>query len=194
MELKKSLQKFVDIFNNFEGNFGVAQLQNLIEIQEPFPLGKILRDYYGQLHLSNNPSIGQKMHLRLIPLENLTTAQAGWLWTTDKSGKQIENTNWRKNWVIIADRHGDAIFVDIEKDNGSVYGSIQQRNFLISDDLGLFFETIAECMILEKEKYDYEVMDEDFNTLDSFINEVVIIAEKKLGTDGKNGFMKFFFE
>jgi hypothetical protein len=194
MLLDDALKKFADVFNDFEGNFGVIQFRAPVQLMEPLPLGSALREYYSRLLLDNNPSIGKKMHLILFTLDKLVGAQSGWRWGVDRTGKQVEDANWKSSWIVFADRNGDAVFVDTETINGSVYGSIQKRNFLIAENLGDFFFTIAECMLVEKDKFGYEVMDDDFNVLDSFLDLTRGIARKNLGEDGCNGFMKFFFE
>lgn len=194
MLLETALKEFSTVFNETEGNFGIVQYRDAILIDEPIPLGDALKEYYSRLLLENKPAIGHKFHLRLITLNELIGAQSGWLWVTDKSGKTIKNDQWKSSWVIVADRNGDAIFVDTESPTGAIYGSIQQRNFLIAKDLGDFFYTIAECMIVERDKFGYEVMDDDFNVVEPFLVEVRRIAEKNLGVEGQLSFMKFFFE
>lgn len=194
MNLAQSLKDFADAFNTGDGNFGVVQYREPIAITEPFPLGNALKEYYSRLHLEDNPESGKKMHLTLFSLMEIVGAQHGWRWIRDKLGQEQENPDWKRTWVIIADRNGDAIFVDVESENGAVYGSIQQRNFLIANNLGDFWGAVAECMNVEKNKYNYEVMDDNFNVIKPFLDDVRTIAEKNLGQDYSNGYMRFFFE
>lgn len=201
MLLKAALEEFATIFNCFEKSRGIFVLRAPVAIiepmgpNEPLHLGSTLTEYFSRVLLNEKSGIGGACYLKLITLEQLITYLSGWLWIRDKAGNLVENVeSWKKSWIIIGDRNGDAIFVDIESSNGAVYGSIQQENRLISSDLGSFFFTLAECMVLEKEKYGYEVNDNDFKVIEPFLIDVRHIAERNFGTEGMKSFMNFFFE
>lgn len=201
MLLRDALEEFAKIFNRFEDCSGVFVLRGPVEIIEPLAfnkpihLGSTLTEYYSRVMLNEKSTIGGAFFLQLITLDEIPTALNGWFWTRDKTGNLVENIeSWKKSWIIIGDRNGDAIFVDIDSPNGAVYGSIQQRNRLIASDLGSFFFTLAECMTLEMEKYNYEVNDDDFNVIEPFLNDIRHIAEKNFGIEGMKSFMNFFFE
>lgn len=193
MSLETALNNFALSFAAGSGNLGTVEFRAPEPIVEPFPLGPVLKAYYAQLRMSEKPHVGGALHLMLFTLDDLERVQHGWRWIRDKQGVDSENPHWNKHWVIIADRDGDAIFVDDSTAEGAVFGSIMQRNFKIADSLARFFEAMAEAMRLEAATYDYEVYDDDFNPLPGFLDEVSAIARRVLGPDGEAGFMKFFF-
>lgn len=193
MTLEKALTDFAAAFAAGESNLGTVLFRPPQPITEPIPLGSILREYYGRLELAEKPIVGGALQLRLWTLDELETNQHGWRWIRVKGGPVTEDPNWNKNWVVVADRNGDAIIVDISTANGTVYGAIGSRNFKIADDLASFFQTMAETIMVEVSVYDYEVYDDDFNPLPSFLDEMRTIARRVLGPDGETGFMEFFF-
>lgn len=193
MSLETALNNFALSFASGSNNLGTIEFRTPQPIVEPWPLGPVLKAYYAQLRMSEKPHVGGALHLMLFTIDDLERVQYGWRWIRDKQGIDSENPNWNKHWVIIADRDGDAIFVDDSTPDGAVSGSIMQRNFKISDSLASFFEVMAEAMQVEATTYDYEVYDDDFNPLPSFLDEISAIARRLLGPDGEAGFMKFFF-
>jgi hypothetical protein len=192
MDLKASLTKFVEIFHQSQENLGnVEILEPPIKIQPPFPLNSELVEYFSILRL-DEPIIGGQFHLTLVSLDQLETAQQGWRWIRTKTGTlEEDNVHWNKKWTIIADRHGDVICVNFE--NNNVFGSIQKRNFFITECLSNFFETLADCMEIESQKYQNNTMDDDFNPLPDFLDDIKSLTLNKLGDEGSTGFMKFFF-
>jgi len=193
MSLDTALKNFAQSFAAGANNLGTVEVRTPQAIVEQFPLGPILKAYYAQLRMSEKPHVGGALHLMLFTLDDLKRVQYGWRCIRDKQGVDSENPNWDKHWVVIADRDGDAIFVDDSTADGAVSGSIMQRNFKIADSLASFFDVMAEAMQLEANTYDYEVYDDDFNPLPKFLDEISAIARRVLGPDGEAGFMKFFF-
>jgi hypothetical protein len=193
MPLSTALKHFTESFAAGAGNLGNVELRAREAIVEPYPLGAILKEYFGRLCMSAKPHVGGALHLKLFPLDVLELVQHGWRWVRDQHGVYSDNPHWNQHWVVIADRDGDAIFVDDTTAEGTVFGSIMQRNFKISDSLASFLEAMAEAMRLEAATYHYEVYDDDFNPLPHFLDDISAIARRVLGTDGEAGFMKFFF-
>jgi hypothetical protein len=192
MDLKTSLKRFVDIFHSSPESLGNLEItKQPVKLQPPFPLGNALTEYFSHLHFEK-PATGGQFHLSLFSPEQLETAQQGWRWIrTDTGALQEDNIHWNRNWTIIAERHGDVIFVDEE--NGKVFGSIQKRNFFISSSVSAFFDVLAECIEIENNKYHNDTVDEDFNPLPNFIEEIKLTTLNKLGPEGSEGFIKFFF-
>lgn len=193
MDINKAIEKFAYSVMRFDKKFGVIALQPVAAIDPPFVLGKTLTVWFERMELRDKPETGGSMALKLFPLEMLVGALSGWRWIRDKSGKQVENESWPKSWVIIADRDGDAVIVDSDSADGIVHGSIQMRSFAMADSLASFLVAVAACMDIEREKFDYEVMDEDFNLIDPYLVDVRAVVEAELGKDNTPGFLKFFF-
>lgn len=193
MALDQALKNFAAAFAAGSNNFGDVQLRSPQPITEPIPLGPVLVDYYARLELFDSPIVGGALQLQLWTLDDLETSQHGWRWIRDKGGPVTDNPNWNKHWIVIGDRNGDAIFVDDSTDDGTVYGAIGSHNVKIADDLASFFQTMAETIMIEVSVYDYEVYDDKFNPLPSFLDEMRTIARRVLGPDGETGFMEFFF-
>lgn len=96
-------------------------------------------------------------------------------------------------WIIIADRDGDAVIVDASTADGSVFGSSQMTSFPRADSLASFLIAVAQCMGIEREKYGYEVTDDDFNTIEPYLDDVKAVADEALGGENAKGLLRFFF-
>jgi len=192
MSLDAALKNFADAFGASSGNFGTFQYQLFQPIVEPMPLGPVLQEYYGRLRLSA-PLVGGRLLLTLYTLDDLETCQHGWRWVRNNGGPVIESPIWNKHWIVIADRHGDALVVDDSTAGGVVTGHIGSYSVKVADDLASFFQVMAEAMMIEAATFNYEVYDGDFNPLPEFLSAVSAIALRVLGPDGEPGFMEFFF-
>lgn len=192
-DISKAIRTFADSVERFEKKFGVIALRPAAAIAPPFALGDALTSYFEQLELREKPETGGSMALKWFPLDMLVGALSGWRWIKDKAGNTVENEQWPKSWVIIADRDGDAVIVDTDSADGAVYGSIQQRSFPMASSLASFLRAAAACMDIEREKYAYEVTDDDFNTVEPYLDDVKAVAETELGNANTTGFLKFFF-
>lgn len=191
--LADTLKNFSSAFSKGKLNHGKVYYREHISISGPFPLGPALHEYYSHLDMADSPAVGGAMQLQLFELNRIESAQAGWRWIRDKSGNTIENKNWQENWVIFADRNGDALFVDTQTEFGTVYGSIQQRNFLVSNTLSSFLEAQAACMAIEADEFNYDVYDDDFNPIDTFMSKIEKASADALDSNAHPGFIKFFF-
>lgn len=193
MSLETALHDFAEAFAGGSKNIGMVELRAPLAIAEPIPLGPVLKDYYARLRMSEKPQVGGALYLALFTLDQLERAQHGWRWVTDKDGTVKEEPGWNKHWVVVADRHGDAIIVDDSRPGGTVFGNIGSVNFKIADDLASFFQAMAQAMVIEVKTFDYEVYDDDFNPEPAFLDAMRAVALRELGAEGETGFMKFFF-
>jgi hypothetical protein len=193
MQLDDALKNFADAFAAGSENTGTVEYRAPQQFTAPFPLGALLTDYFAKLRLADKPQVGGQLLLTLFMIDELKAAQHGWRWISQKGGPVTDNPVWNKSWVVIGDRHGDALVVDDSTVGGTVSGNIGPLNFKIADDLAGFLQTLAEAMTVEATTYDYEVLDDDCNPDPAFLDEVSAIARRVLGVDGEAGFMKFFF-
>jgi hypothetical protein len=193
-DLSQAIETFASAVARFEKKFGTIALRSAASVDPPFPLGDALTAFYSRLELRDKPEIGGKMHIKLFPLEQLASAQEGWRWISSRDGSRSEDASWPASWVVFADRNGDAIVADAVSPNAAIQGSIQKRSFPIAPDLSSFLGALAACLDAERATFDYEVMDEDFEILDSYRDAIAAIARERLGGDCARGFMKFFLE
>ena len=193
MELDTALKNFASAFAAGPDNFGTVQYRAPQPVAGPIPLGAVLTQYYAKLEIGDKAQLSGSLLLHLFALDRIDSAQHGWRWIGAKDGSVTENPRWNRDWVVIADHHGDAIIVDDSSAGGTVFGAIGSHHFRIADDLASFFQVMAEAMLVEVETYDYEVYDDDDNPLPDFLDEISAIARRVLGPDGETGFMKFFF-
>jgi len=193
MSLDTALKNFADAFAAYSANFGTIEYRVFQPIVEPIPIGPALQEYFGRLRLSDKPQVGGRLLLMLFTLDDLETCQHGWRWIRKDGGPVIEDPTWNKHWIVIADRHGDAIVVDDSTAGGVVTGHIGSYKVKIADDLASFFQVMAEAITLEAGTFNYEVYDEDFNPIPEFLDAVSADARRVLGPDGEAGFMEFFF-
>ncbi len=188
MNLKESLKQFSIVFSRQEINMGsVSYNDTSIDSDES------IEQVYELLSFDQALTIGGEMFITIKP--DLSKAQEGWYLIKNKQGDWENNdASWNKNWVVFADRSGDAIFYDKEskKVNGTINGKIF---FPLSPSLAIFFRTISECMILEEEKYDFTTRDEDEDELlPDYLDNISSMLENNLDEHYQKGFMQFFFE
>lgn len=193
MNLRSALDDFVRTFQRSLKNEGKLNIAALAEsVNTDIPLHVDLRTYFEYLHFEDSPQLGGRFNLFLFSLDELEGAQNGWRWDTLRSGEIVEDTTyWKSSWVVIADKDGDAIFVDA--DNGKVFGSIQKCNFLVAQTLADFFDALTCTMKIEMDGYHFDVLADDMSPLPQFLNDVRTAVSMKLDAEATSGFMKFFF-
>lgn len=193
MDLAAALNAFIKVIKSSPENLGnLEALPSPVAISTTLPLDSDLQTYFGLVKLDGMPVVGCYFHLILFGPDDLIGALQGWRWITTKSGKTEEDAkNWNPAWVIIADRNGDAIFVDTN--THEVFGSIQGEKFLVSANLSSFFGALTASTKVEKEKYNFEVRSENLAVLPDFEEDVRKAVSAKLGQEATSGFMEFFF-
>lgn len=192
MGLSAALQKFVHVFQRSEMSLGKVEYTPAAPTpQSSMPLQGVLVDYYRFMYIDKHANAGGLFHFSLYRADDLLRLQNGWHWIRNRDGETIEDPLWPREWVVIADRNGDAIFVDTA--TGEVHGSIQKENMLLSDDLGQFYDVIAEGMSIEMDKYHFEVEDDDSNIYPEFSDDINSMLQTKLGPVKSKNFYAFFF-
>lgn len=101
----------------------------------------------------------------------------------NKQGEWEKNdASWNKDWIVFADRSGDAIFYD--KESKTIKGTINGKIFFpLSPSLATFFQVLSECMILEEED----------ELLPDYLDDISSVLEHNLDEDYQQGYMQFFF-
>jgi hypothetical protein len=194
MELAPVLDDFVSTFQRSPENAGKLEIASVPRsVKADLILNTDLNDYFCRLRFEGSPHIGGRLNLFLFSPDELVTAQQGWRWITDKSGNVLEDSqHWKDSWIVIADKNGDAIFVDTGSDK--VFGSIQKRNFLVGETLAQFYAGLTATMKVEMDKYDFEVLSDNMDPLPEFLQDVRAAVSATSGDEASQGFMKFFFE
>ncbi|EGH32871.1 hypothetical protein VT47_25040 [Pseudomonas syringae pv. syringae] len=145
-----------------------------------------IKQFYTQLEMEDNPTIGGDFFLQIFMINQLEQAQDGW------SGPDDETLPWMNSFVVFADRNGDALVFDSAQENPSIYGSIQKRSFLIANSMNIFLEALLLAIEVEEDIFDGDTREDDMNFKKTFI-ERVENSVSRLGSDfNVNGFMKFF--
>lgn len=189
MDLYSALNEFCETFSRSSENFGIAKFSSTpINFSVSMTLGKALEEYYSRIILEEKTQVGAQFQLRLFSIEELESAQEGRRWTYTPNGQHLENSRWNKDWIVIADRNGDPLVVD--SSNGSVHGLIQTRSLPLAKDISSFFDALTEGMKIEMDKYNFEVTDDDFNPLESFLRDVEQVATRKLKNPYDVGFLE----
>lgn len=193
MSLDDALKRFAQAFASGSRNDGVFEHRNAQAVVAPIEIGPVLKEMYSHVRMGDDPQVGGRLLLSFFDVTDLERAQHGWRWVTDDRGVESENPDWMKNWIVFADRNGDALIVDDSDPEGKVYGNIGGDNFFIAEKLSSFFNLMADAMTAEANEFNYDTIDEDFTPYPKFIERMAELAVAHLGEDGKNGFMKFFF-
>ncbi|POC81520.1 MULTISPECIES: hypothetical protein [Pseudomonas syringae group] len=185
------LKKFAKRFNESEQSSGKISFRDapkkLATDSLPFTLSGEVEEFYAHLEMEDDPTIGGDLFFQIFMIDQLEQAQDGW------SGPDDESLPWLQSFVVFADRSGDALVFDSAQENPSIYGSIQNRSFLIADSMGVFLEALLIAIEIEEDKFDGDTREDDMSFKEDFIDCVQTMisgAASKLDT---NGFMKFFF-
>jgi len=103
-----------------------------------------------------------------------------------------KGNDWSKNWIVIAKWIGDPIIYNIETKEvlTAMHGVGIWEPYAIAPSLKDFGLVLAIWCKLYCEKYNKLVLDDDFEILDSFLNDLQKELAKVLETKYVNGFLK----
>lgn len=190
------------VLQDFCGNFGRADIDfGLVEYKlngnGPWPLGvgagSDLAKFYTDTIFHDKPSLGGFFRFDLVAIDQIEDVLQGWRYIKSEKNIRKIDENWLETWLIFGDKDGDAIFADVAVSRSPVWGSVQKRNFPLSDSLESFLAALLVCMKVEGDDFNFETKDEDFSVKPDFL-----IATKKalsvfLDDSYVDGFMYFFF-
>ena len=95
--------------------------------------------FYSHLILNDHPTFDGAFIIQIVEPQELNKMLSGW---------RVQNdTTWRDEYIIFAERNGDVLFCDTQNITSPVYGSIQKRNFIEALD-----NLIAEAEIALKQE------------------------------------------
>lgn len=196
MALENTLAQFADTFGRDGVDSGEIRIeQHTLAVSEPTLEGD-LKTFYSLVSF-DKLVVGGELFLELFPAEKLRKAQDGWFYITNpKDGKVSEDTtHWNKNWIVIGDRNGDAIFCKQDEPNTPVYGSIQKtNNLLLADSLEGFFQILNGCLLVEQSQFAFETQTDDFVPKEDFIDAVRQAVSQYSDAGKADEFISFFFE
>ncbi|WP_338815832.1 hypothetical protein V9L05_23995 (plasmid) [Bernardetia sp. Wsw4-3y2] len=187
MTLKESLKLFSTVFSRQEINMGTLNYNDIL-----VDSNESIEQVYELLSFNQALTIGGEMFITIKA--DLAKAQEGWYLIKNKQGEWEKNdASWNKDWIVFADRSGDAIFYD--KESKTIKGTINGKIFFpLSPSLATFFQVLSECMILEEEKYDFITRDEEEDELlPDYLDDISSVLERNLDEDYQQGYMQFFF-
>ena len=192
-KLKTALRVLELIYGRYpdskSGGLRVMDIQNINPEIGDIRLRGSLLEYFSILDTSDAPVVGNFLSIGLCSFSGLMNAQDGWRWIFEK-GKHVRNKSWHDDWVIFADRNGDAIFCD--QGTGEVFGSIQQRNYCVANSLAEFFRLVYIFQWVESTCFDGDCRDDDFNIKDGFF--LALRGRlNRYGDDYGRGFLDFCF-
>ncbi|NWA71363.1 hypothetical protein HX775_05445 [Serratia proteamaculans] len=192
MSFDKVLIELVKTFENSSQSMGSIRYSS-VEV----PSSKIalrisgqIEHFYKHIIMEKKPTLGGDFSMQFFEPEKLKDALVGWRWIGPQG---IEDPSWSKDYIIFADRNGDALFCDVSDDKCPVYGSIQKVNYQLSLSLCDFINAINKSIDIEKNEFNNETTDEDFNHLPDYLaaidKELVNIIPRQLA----DNFKYFYF-
>lgn len=185
MNIKNSIVKLAENFKlNNQNMGGVDYTDHDNNLKSAVSLRGEIEFFYHHLTLKDKPTLDGVFFMHFIEPPELKRILSGW---------DVGDNTWNEAYIIFAERNGDVLFCDTTYDACVVYGSIQKRHFIIADSLSSFLDALNSAMDIERDKYNGEVFDEDFNVEATFIDDVKDMLSKKLDEKEVEGFMRFFF-
>ncbi|MEE4732785.1 hypothetical protein V2K24_14045 [Pseudomonas alliivorans] len=189
---EKILKKFAERFNKSEQSTGKIFFRDTPKKIANGSLSLMLsgevEQFYTQLEIEDNPTIGGDFFLQIFMINQLEKAQDGWTNPDD------ETLPWMNSFVVFAVRNGDALVFDSAKKNPSIYGSIQKRSFLIASSMNIFLEALLLAIEVEEDAFNGDTREDDMSFKKVFIERVEKSVSGLNSGFNVDGFMKFFLE
>ncbi|ACX86020.1 hypothetical protein [Pectobacterium parmentieri] len=189
MNIDKSICKLVSFFKLNESNMGRMdyQVEGIPNLRCEIPLNGEILHFYTHTLLEDKPTFHGGAYLQLIEIDELSNILLGW-----RSSE--ENDAWNDDFIIFAERNGDVLYCDLSDITSPVYGSIQKRNFQISNSLSEFIEIYTKVLKIEIEDFYCDVTDDDFNFKPEYLLAVENELKKVLSSEFVANYMLFFYE
>ena len=186
MNIENAVQDLVNKFKMNELNMGeIDYTDDENETSFPVNLNGEVDFFYRHLILNDSPTFDGTFYLQIIEPQDLNEILSGW---------RVQNdTAWRDEYIIFAERNGDVLFCDTQNLTSPVYGSIQKRNFIISGSLADFLNAFCSAIEMEQNNYDGDATDDEFNLREDFLEDIDVMLKTKLKDVEVEGFKKFFF-
>ena len=188
MSIRNDLKNFIEVFNKDENSMGVMKFSDVVLNRDEDSVkleGEVLY-FYEHTILIENPAFGGELYIQVIEEKNLKSILSGWL--VDEG-----DSNWTDDYVIFSVRDGDVLFCDLSDNKSPVYGSIQKRNYKISDSLSVFLRTYSRVICIGMDYFNGDLTDDDFNFNPNYINMVRTELDKNLPEELAKNFLYFFF-
>ncbi|CAM3555705.1 hypothetical protein BZK31_26625 [Pseudomonas floridensis] len=189
---EKILKNFAERFNKSEQSTGKIFFRDtpkeIVNGSLSLMLSGEVEQFYTQLEMEDNPTIGGDFFLQIFMINQLEKAQDGW------SGPDDETLPWMNSFVVFADRNGDALVFDSAQKNPSIYGSIQKRSFLIASSMNIFLEALLLAIEVEEDAFNGDTREDDMSFKKVFIERVENSVSGLNSGFNVDGFMKFFFD
>ncbi|MEE4892280.1 hypothetical protein V2K64_26335 [Pseudomonas alliivorans] len=186
------LKNFAERFNKSEQSTGKIFFRDtpkeIVNGSLSLMLSGEVEQFYTQLEMEDNPTIGGDFFLQIFMINQLEKAQDGW------SGPDDETLPWMNSFVVFADRNGDALVFDSAQKNPSIYGSIQKRSFLIASSMNIFLEALLLAIEVEEDAFNGDTREDDMSFKKVFIERVENSVSGLNSGFNVDGFMKFFFD
>ncbi|WP_237759109.1 hypothetical protein, partial [Enterobacter hormaechei] len=173
MNIKNAVQDLVNKFKMNELNMGeIDYTDDENETSFPVNLNGEVDFFYRHLILNDSPTFDGTFYLQIIEPQDLNEILSGW---------RVQNdTAWRDEYIIFAERNGDVLFCDTQNLTSPVYGSIQKRNFIISGSLADFLNAFCSAIEMEQNNYDGDATDDEFNLREDFLEDIDVMLKTKL--------------
>ncbi|EOC1340675.1 hypothetical protein ACI09V_004314 [Cronobacter dublinensis] len=185
MNIKNSIINLARNFKLNDQNMGAIEYTDCNNnVKSTVSLRGELDFFYHHLTLKDKPTLDGVFFMHFIEPSELKNILSGW---------NTDDNTWSETYVIFAERNGDVLFCDTTYDACTVYGSIQKRNFIIANSLASFLDALNSAIDVERDEYNGEVFDDDFNVEAGFIDDVKNTLSKNLDEKEIEGFMRFFF-
>ena len=186
MNIKNAVQDLANKFKMNDLNMGeIDYTDDENETSFPVNINGEVDFFYRHLILNDRPTFDGTFYLQIIEPHDLNEILSGW---------RVQNdTVWRDEYIIFAERNGDVLFCDTQNLTSPVYGSIQKRNFIISASLADCLDAFCSAIEIEQNNYDGDATDDDFNLREDFLEDIDLMLKTKLKDVEVEGFKKFFF-
>ena len=195
MALLDAVQRFADVFNQEEKNFGTLTVRTQEKaIPEELLAAGELRTFYANVDF-DKLTIGNTFFMDIATLGELPRYQEGWRWVYDLDPAGSEDTEyWQASWLVFGDRHGDALFAKLASSESPIFGSIQKtEEYQLASSLESFFLVMTACLVMERAEFQNETKLPDYSIKAEFIDRTRELVSAYESPEITEQFIQFFF-
>lgn len=189
MNIDNALREFVKTFQNSSKSMGVMKYSQEELTKENInpPLNGEILYFYNHVILEDKPTFGGDFFLQFIERDELKSILSGWAVPGDRLG-------WSDDYIIFSERNGDVLFCDSSDNESPVYGSVQKKNYKLTNSLSDFLIIYSRLINLEEVDFAGNTTDDDFNYKPEYLSKVKEELNNSISSELVDDFMYFFFE
>jgi hypothetical protein len=123
------------------------------------------------LILNDHPTFDGAFIIQIVEPQELNKMLSGW---------RVQNdTTWRDEYIIFAERNGDVLFV-IPKISHLLFMVVFKKEIFYFQFVSRLLDAFCSAIEIEQSKYDGDATDDDFNFREDFLEDIDLMLKASL--------------